>query len=330
MIMQYNAFYTEFDKNALTAGYGGMVLTNLLVEFPWTGSYSQALLRYDAMSPNWYVNSPQFGDFTNCRLSCVTNAIPAWEQAEAVNPKSWRELSVQITDGAALAGALAGKHKPISPDLWGGYCEYLLWAMQSADHRACVLRHYEGAFTKPGYPFVGKLNQDACDKLGIPEFKALTIGDYVAAEESAASRICENPTLREFWTQGTPVVTAIRPPTDIQQRALKWPAYPVEGDTDNRGRLLPCDANDPPETWRYVIDGQSYTGSVKVWACASQHPDGRLLVYCWTACDVGTITLDVPLGGGQVSHCVIDLTGKSSAYAVWGPPVELWTWGGLP
>jgi hypothetical protein len=338
---QYAAFYDGFASGLpsslsrgdrlRTAGYGGMVLTNVMVEWPWTGGYSAATLRYDAISPNWYLNAPSLGDFTNCRLACVTNAIPAWEQAEARNPNAWRELSIQITDGAALAGALAGKHKPISPELWSGYCEYLLWAMQSADHRSCVLRHYEGAATRPEAKLFFKEtarlkgaalakaqagNAAAAERLaqaGANDLAGVTIGDYVLAEEAAASRICENPTLREFWTKGAPVTTQVKPPTDIQQAALKWPAYPLAGEGDHRGRLLPCDANDPPENWRYVIDKQNYTGAVKVWSCAAKHPDGRVLVYAFTACEVGKVAVTLPEIAEPVT---VDLTGKSSVYTL--------------
>lgn len=345
MVRQYNAFYDGFLMRCQpvtplkTAGYGGMVLTNVMVEWPWTGGYSAATNRYDAISPSWYFNSPTFGDFTNCRLACVTNAVPAWEQTEYHNDSSWRELSIQITDGAALEGALDGKHKAITPELWGGYCEYLLWAMQSSDHTAVVLRHYEGSFTPPTklvfMQDTSKLTGDALAKAqtanlvmsanlvkaGVPQLATATIGDYVLAEESACSNICETAILRDFWTKGTPIVTAIKPPTDIAQAALKWPAYPLADDADNRGRLLPCDANDPPENWRYIIDGQSYTGTVKVWACASKHADGRVLVYAWTPCQLGVVNVTVP-GVGSVP---IDLTGKQSAYAIYGP-VQPWGW----
>jgi hypothetical protein len=354
MQSQYAAFYDGFARGNpsafslppsafLTAGYGGMVLTNLMTEYPWTGAYAAATLRYDAMSPNWYINSPTIGDFLNCRLAAVTNPIPAWEEAEARNPRAWRELSIQLTDGAALAGALARKHKPISPALWGGYCEFLLWAMQSADHRACVLRHYESAATKPEtklfFRDVSRLKDAALEKARSQNDAAtarlaqaqatdladVTIGDYVLAEAAACDRICESATLRDFWTHGEPITTPIKPPTDIQQAALKWPAYPLAGTPDNRGRLLPCDVNDPPENWRYIIDGQSYSGTVKVWACASKHPDGRILVYAWTACDIGQVMVGVP---GIADPVTIDLTGKSAAYVV-GTQVS-YQWRELP
>lgn len=342
MQTQYAAFYDGFAgdnrSNLLTAGYGGIVLTNLMTEYPWSGAYAAATLRYDAMSPNWYLNGPSLGDFTNCRGACVTNPVPAWEQAEARNPNAWRELSIQLTDGAALAGALAGTHQPISPALWQGYCEWLLWSMQSADHRPCVLRHYESAATRPDtklfFRDVSRLSGAALEKAtaanqaasarltqaGATALADVTVGDYVLAEAAACDRICENPTLRDFWLNGKPIVTDIKPPTDIQQEALRWPVYPLPGTPDNRGRLLPCDANDPPENWRYRINSQSYTGSVKVWACASKHSDGRILVYAWTACALGKATVTVP-GIGEVP---IDLTGKSSAYVIGTQASYVW------
>jgi hypothetical protein len=334
MQTQYAAFYDGFAgdnrSNLLTAGYGGIVLTNLMTEYPWSGAYAAATLRYDAMSPNWYLNGPSLGDFTNCRGACVTNPVPAWEQAEARNPRAWRELSIQLTDGAALAGALAGTHQPISPALWQGYCEWLLWSMQSADHRPCVLRHYESAATRPEtklfFRDVSRLSGAALEKAtaaneaasgritqaGATALADVTIGDYVLAEASACDRICESAILRDFWLNGTPMTTSINPPTDIQQAGLKWPAYPLPGTPDNRGRLLPCDANDPPEKWSYNIDKQTYTGSVKVWACASKHSDGRILVFAWTPCQLGKVTITVP-GAGDVP---IDLTGRSSAHTL--------------
>ncbi|HTI49302.1 MAG TPA: hypothetical protein VL475_00070, partial [Planctomycetaceae bacterium] len=226
------------------------------------------------------------------------------------------------------------KHLPITPARWGGFCEWLLWAMQSPNHRACVLRHYEGAATQPGGKMflidTARLKGEALAKakarnaeapaqlaaVGAGDLLHITYGDYVEAEAGACDRICSTELLREFWLHGAPIVTGDRIPTDIQQRALRWPVYPREGTPDNRGRLLACSVNDPSSQWKYITDKQSYTGTVKVWACATKHADGRILIYAWTACELGAVEVAVP---GLPKPVPINLAGRSSAYTLVRP-----------
>lgn len=99
-----------------------------------------------------------------------------------------------------------------------------------------------------------------------------------------------------------------------------------------KATALACDrVCEAPELREFWLKGTKVPvtyppGPVNVWRSVIKHPDGRLLLYCWTPCLFGG-AVTVPVDGlGDVS---IDFGGAPSAYRVYAPPDGGWQWRGL-
>src|SRR5262249_35270566 len=112
----------------------------------------------------------------------------------------------------------------------------------------------------------------------------------------AVDRICDDDLLRDFWLNGKAVVSTGPVPWNNRAKKLKLPPFPRAGDPDNRRRWLACSANDE-STIQYLIDAQSYSGQMNVYANATQS-GGRWLVYAMTPfAGTGTVTVNIPDAG---------------------------------
>lgn len=321
MVTQYNAFYNALRLGTqaswqvpwLSGGYGGISADNVWASYPWVPLISNDQQRYDASSPKWYLaaSTANFGDpkgqngFTEIRHSNFLNLISMFEQSEASNPDAYREISLSINNGVLLQGAALGKCEVITPVRWGGYVEMIAWCLKSPNKRALGIRHYSGAWTLPTAPMF-----QAADAALAGDCASATIGDYVEAEQKAVDRILNSDLLRQFWTDGTPVLNPVgRVASDMMGDSNRWPPYPPVF-PDRRYRLLAVDVNDPAWTYNQTI----YGGQIRVYAVAYRIGD-RALLYCWTPCKLGVVNVTLP-GFGVIP---VDLTGRSSAYELARP-----------
>lgn len=315
---QYGTLYQAFREASpwpgvplTTAAYGGsMVLQSPTIPRDADEiGYDPEGLSYDALSPAQYI-TPTNGDLTSVWFwSQISNKIPAWEWLEKMGPgtgdsglgkgrNAWREVSVSVNPEGAVAATNAGRHEVVTPALFDAWCGWLLWSLREPG-RPMLLRHWNGSALKPD----GAFSSD-------PRLAGVTHGDYILAAAKACDRICEHPTLREFWLKGRPVVVPGAPahPTDVfRAKFAPGTQYPRAGDSDTRWRCLDCDQNTPRSDWKWgtltLPSGEKrngVTGSNKVWACATEL-EGRWLVYAFSPCKLtAPIRLTIP-GAGDVT-----------------------------
>lgn len=305
-VAQYRALYDAFDaqlsagwKGKLYAvGYNGMghaYRPQPAVDFEKLG-YCPELNYYDAGSTEIYSAGTQLADFCSLDHAAVLNLIPAWEVARSRNPKAFRELSLYITDGAALAGAKAGRHEVITPARYEGWVQWTLWSIHDPGIPV-ILRHWCGYADKPSTPMFDRKHYQELDELGHPELKNAVSETYLKPIISAVDRVCIDQTLREFWLRGQPIIVPGLGHPARQMYSLV--PYPLPGQPDNRWRLLECSANPPRDTWK--IERGKATATIRVWAVATRLND-RVLLFAWSPCRLeGKITVSIPeLGDVEV------------------------------
>jgi hypothetical protein len=301
------AFYDNF-KMALEkgwsgpiylAGYNGMheVGKPASREFFEALGYTPELAWYDAGSMERYANSYDRNDFTSLDQASVLNLIPAWEVARSRNPRSYRELSLRITGGGALAGALAGKHEVMTPARYEGFVQWLLWSIRDAGVPV-LLRHWCKSIETPKTPWFDSAQRDALDKLGAPELKAATCDTYLKPIISAVDRICNDAILRRFWLEGRPVVVTGQSYPDRPSAASSDKAddsvvaYPRADGPDNRWRLLECSENLPRDKWEWKAG--RWQVQIRVWGVATRLGD-EALVLLWSPCQLEhKVTVRIP------------------------------------
>jgi hypothetical protein len=296
---QHRAFYTAFDDHlgddwrgkVLTAGYSGMsdaYLARPSAAFDQFG-YAPELTFRDAGSPNLYAKGNNLVDFTSLDHAAVLNLIPAWETAEARNPKAYREVSLHVASAAVIAGAQSGLHEIITPERYEGWVQWLLWSIHDPGVPV-LLRHWCRAAETPQTPMFSKAEQQYLAAQGIPELASATSETYIRPIIAAVDRVAGHPLLRDFWLHGAPAVVPGKghPAKELSPTA----AYPRAGDADRRWRLLECSANPPREGWRK--SSGKFPEKIKVWAAATIRGEEALL-FAWTPCAIaGSITLTVP------------------------------------
>jgi hypothetical protein len=183
--------------------------------------------------------------------------------------------------------------------------EWVLWTNKSDAGRPVVLHWWIGSTSKPTDLFWVSYDESKPPKIARdlrgqvdPGIANATKGDYAVSTVAAADRICNSPTLREFWRSGRTILV------DTQ-------VYP---------RLLDCDANTPRSKW-FDTNGKALpNAAIKVWSIAVKLSD-RALVYCWTPCKLGVVKVYVP-GFGDVQ---VNLTNRSSAYMIATPSGIVWS-----
>jgi len=262
--------------NAMFDAFGGLTLTGCY------GLNAGEVDTYDGGSFRVYVGGGSFTDLsTYDAVAQVMDQRPLWASHRATNPKAYREVSTYLGPKAALLP----KYAAVTPERWGGYCGFLLWAMQ-APGEPVSLRHYESYKLLPTTPvFTGDLAAQA--ETASPGLSAKTLGDYASAEIAACDRIYD-PTILAYWREGTLVDSGS-------------PLQPY---------LLECDQNTPRSKWLDAKGKLQKAGiTLKVLCVACQKPDGNTLIYACTpfalplTCSVHlpdkgdyTLTIDRPDG----------------------------------
>lgn len=289
----YESLLSAFDDGLsawkgkmLTECYSGIQSNGTGGDISWTPWYSHCRAMFDGGGPPAYVKIDSgLWNHTSPEWFRFANIIPAFEQAERLsrNMNEFREVFVTITPNAAIKAKIAGIHEAITPVLHGASVEWLLWSLK-------------------GYrvPFMVRYWTSNGDKPTDIILDSYTKQDYFDACVKTVNRICENPTLREFWLNGFPVITGKHPSSEIRTSLNSVPpAYPRPGEADNRWRLLDVDLNTPRSDWVLAPTGNGRGGynqklSIKVWATAIEM-GGRYLVFMWTPCALtGSCTFSIP------------------------------------
>jgi hypothetical protein len=156
----------------------------------------------------------------------------------------------------------------------------------------------------------------------VPELATATKGDYFESVMCAVDRVSENSTIRRFWVEGTPVLTGGTPlGAFFSKQYVKTGPLPAPGDTDRRARLLDCPLNDPPSKWAFYSTGSRFTGTVKVWAVATEiAAERRVLVYSWSAFRISELVPVFVPGYGTFGVSVADPRGN---YTLVEPPPDV-------
>lgn len=170
----------------------------------------------------WYLTS----DLTDPALDKFNaQQRPAWGWEEAHDPDSFRLIFVFLNGEYALRSARVGKHPPITPEVWGACIAWLAWNNRGPNRRPVMINHYTDNAVKPTDPFFTASQQAELVAMGRPEMCSLTEGDYAAAGARALNPILDNPVIRRFWEDGTPLpVTYLAGPVNI------WRAESMLGD----------------------------------------------------------------------------------------------------
>ncbi|MSR59211.1 MAG: hypothetical protein EXS05_16470 [Planctomycetaceae bacterium] len=300
---QYRALYDAFEAGlteawqgrTYTAAYGAM--DNLVTAAPAQRfgelGYAPELTFRDAGSPSYYIDAKRYGDFTSLNHVDVLNYIPAWEEARRRNPKSYREVSLNISDGSCFQGAQTLKHEVMTPSRYEGHIQWLLWSIHDPGVPV-LLRHFSGSTVLPSTPMFRADQQKILNGLGADgiAIKAATNVYYVNPITSAVDRICTEPTLRKFWLNGSPVVVPGLGHPSKQLNSTTIAPYPQPGSPDNRWRVLDVNTNPLRSSWQ-VVKGK-ITVPIKVWAVATRLND-EVLLYLWSPCKLtGNVTVTVP------------------------------------
>ena len=294
LFSSFNEGLTAWKGKMLTECYSGVSSNGTGGEISWTPYYSHARAIFDGGGPPAYVKGDSLWNFTSSDWFRFSHTIPAFEQAERNSPdKEFRELFLTVTAEGVTKGKIAGLHENITPELHKSNILWLLWSTKGV-RVPYMLRYWTSNADKP------------TDVIFAPYTKQ----DYFDASVSAVNSICDNPTLRDFWLNGEPVVTGTHPQNEIRTNLNSVPViYPKPEDPDARWRLLDVDLNTPRN--QFVIQpGTNNRGgynpqiSIKVWGTAIKLND-RYLVYLWTPClisgeckftvpGIGEFTVPVP------------------------------------
>lgn len=272
---QWKGLYGAFDA-ALGDGWRGKLLTEAYSALSKVPGPSEAD-SYDAAGMQLYIaNVKESSHFTSLLMADPLGYRPVWKAQREKNPKSYRQASIFLGGAAALSGAQAGLHEPITPARWEAYTHYALWAMHEPSVPV-MLRYWVRAAAAPT-DLMFEARQEAIDKLGIGELKTVTQADYATASMRAIDAVCEHPVLREAWLRGTPV------------------AIPDEQKLD---LLLNCSANTPRSEWHDRHGHFNFSTMIKVW-CLAIRWDDKLLLFTWSPCKLtDPVTVSVP-GVGDV------------------------------
>lgn len=311
----YNILLTAF-KNKLTPVYQKLKTVAYGVlsfsGFPQNNipvGYAPELLSYDAGSLRVYNQGGV--DFTALIQTNFLHAIPGWESSESRNPKAWREISVFIEENAIWKGFQNGFHKVITPSMYEGYLQNLMWMLHDKG-TPFAITHYNNYNTKP----TQKMFTDTrATTLGFPELANLTVEDYFNSLVNASNKIANNSILRDFWQNGeTVIVPGIHPQDKINQNTIdkediKQIPYKLSINTkyvtdrpDTRWRVLECDVNKPQSKWNFYLPPQQIPlanladvkDKIKVWGTAKKKGD-EYLVCLWSPCDLTTqVTFTLP------------------------------------
>lgn len=314
---KYNALFAAF-RDTLTPGWRELLTEGYAVgTFTTTGDidvsdqYDYQFGHYDGGGSSLYINGDAdsqwsarttLSDFTSPAWFKVYHLTPSAERAESINPKHFREVFLMMSGAATYNGLQRGRHAMMTPDASAGHLQWLLWSIKG-DRRPVMLRYWLGNQTGPTTPFFAT---DAARKivndLGFPEIANGTQAMYVNAMMSAVNTILDNPTLRKFWQDGTPVCTGTHPEFEIRwKEGAKPVTYPVDG-PNKSWRLLDVDVNTPRSKWinqPTVNSRGGYTRDmqIKVWGTATEL-DGDFLVHLWTPCKLdGTVRFTIPGAG---------------------------------
>lgn len=312
---QYDAIYDGFNSvlgsgwqnNFRTVCYGGIMDSSYYgypAKFPEYG-YGPTAICYDASSPFEYLNGTML--LTSIDRFRPLNWIPAWEWLEARNPKSYREVSVLISNGVVLAGKKAGAHEVITPNSYQGYIQWLVWSLKDVGVPVFV-RYYtdhgsqmtKGSISTPTERYFTDADRAYLDSVGEGSIKTATNDDYLQPINKAINLILDNPVLRKFWEHGKPVVnTASKAPSVYLTNNANLAPYPEPDTPDNRWRQLECTPNTPINEWfgPQTADRKypQKVTSFKVYAGATEL-DGEYLVHLYTPCVIegGTVTFTIP------------------------------------
>lgn len=299
---------TAWHGKMLTECYSGLATNGTGGDISYFDWYSHNKAIFDGGGPPAYVSRDNLSNFTSPAWFRFCQIIPALEQAEQRNPKSFREIFISISAAGATTGNAKEVHEKITPELYSAHLQWLLWSLKGV-RRPFLLRYWTGNASKP--------TDVVCD--------SYTQQDYFDASAKAVNTICEDETLREFWLDGEPVVTGKHPTTEIRYFTYSVPpAFPKPEDPDNRWRLLEVDLNTPRTD--YIVSpksnsrgGYSPDVSIKVWGTAIKHKD-RHLVHLWSPCRLeGTCKVTVPnVGTFEVPvpqpnrYFIVDPSGKEA------------------
>jgi hypothetical protein len=296
---QYSSFFSAFEaglgaswKGKTTkAGYAAMDDARLArpAMFFDTLGYAPELNYFDTGSEPVYSAGQLLTDFTSLDHVGFLNLIPAWEVARARNPKAYRELSLFLSDAGVYLGAQSGWHEVITPKRYEGFVQWLLWSIHEPGVPV-ILRRFCGSANTPTTPLFRPDQHTILDGLRAGELKTATSETYLKPILSAVDRVCANPTLRNYWLHGTPVIV---PGLGHPSKQLsKFAPYPQTGAPDNRWRLLECSTNPPRANWTIVSN--KVVDKIKVWAVATRLGDSAL-IFAWSPCKLtGAMTITVP------------------------------------
>jgi hypothetical protein len=254
-------------------------------------AYTDQFGHYDGGGSPLYVSGAgngTTGDFTSSDWFKVYYSSPINLQAEADNPRHFREWFIQFFPGTAFDGYRLGRHEVITPDHIEAWAQWLLWSTRG-NGRGINLRYFTETGQKPKNPFLDTdLSRQIVTDAGHPELVDLKEEDYIKPLMRAVTRIAENETLRRFFQHGNAVQTGTHPANEIRAfTTTPATVFPPAGQPDDGFRLLDCDVNTPRSQW-VRPPGPNSRGafnpiSIKVWATATEL-DGEYEINIWCPC----------------------------------------------
>lgn len=226
-------------SNRYSAGYStwaaGLPVQPKFV-FDAIGTGLHEVQAYDATGPSPYLNQTTSNVRAIGGLALRPTQQKVWEDARARNPRAYREIWVSFNLFGLLYGARAGTYEVLTPERVSGWCEYLLWLSRASNGGVAVnLRYWDNYNTKRSELMFRDPNEQPVpnetdaqkkdrltrigwatvayadlDRFGYPELKTSTIEDYLMASIKPVDKICDNPTLRDFWMRGTTMPVTIK------------------------------------------------------------------------------------------------------------------------
>ncbi len=168
---------------------------------------------FDGVGSALYVGNgsiPQ--DLTDAKqLTYSLSGQALWAYTRSRNPNAFREVWVAIGPDDCLKAALAGKHLPVTPDVYSAAVEWWAWQCRApSGGMAVVLRHYYDSQTRRLSKFFANFGAQLTT-LNRPDMATLTNEDYALAVVTVPDRIMADaiPPFqygpRDFWLRGTTV-----------------------------------------------------------------------------------------------------------------------------
>lgn len=271
--------------------------------------YAPDAIRYDGALPQRYGTGVTV-DYTSPTHAAVASWRAAFNWLRTRNPRFVPGISVQLGSTGALIGPRTGAHEALTPERYAGFVTWLAWTL----HEPGVpfeIRYYEDSTSLR----TDKLFTAAADVADLARFNLSSLASLTKEEccepvFAAVDRICETPTLRDFWLRGDPVIVGGPCPADSMVKKYGYGPMPSPDDTspDRRWRVLPCSLNDPASLWGWIAATQRISGVLKVYTAAARIGED-ILIFAWSPCLLpDSVSVTVP-GAGDFAVTIDDPRG---------------------